>query len=281
MEEVCPGASIDGYTSTASAVWSPNGQQIAFEVNCCRENTDIAVVNSDGSNIRYLTNLQSVESSGERPKWSPDGQRILFTQGGEGNREIFIINADGSNLINLSNHPNDDYDPSWSPNGNQIVFTSNRDGSYQIYQINVDGSNLNRLTEVDSDNYSPRLIPSYTPSWSPNGTQIAFVHYGEIYVVSIDGTGLSRVTNLDELGFERIGIGGVRWLPNGQGLIFVLSYQSSSTDPGSRDIRWVNIACLNEPEGCTADDTLIVLNSQSVLDFDIYPNSNNPQQIIP
>lgn len=72
---------------------------------------------------------------------------IVFTSGRDGNQEIYVMNADGSNQINLTNHPANDWNPSWSPDGTQIVFTSDRDGNTEIYVMNVDGSDVQRLTE--------------------------------------------------------------------------------------------------------------------------------------
>ncbi|MBK7969817.1 MAG: PD40 domain-containing protein [Bacteroidetes bacterium] len=59
--------------------------------------------------------------------WSPDGKNILFYTNRDGNDEIYIMDADGKNQLNISNHASNDYLPSWSPDGKQIVFTSDRD----------------------------------------------------------------------------------------------------------------------------------------------------------
>ena len=62
----------------------------------------------------------------------------------DGNAEIYVINADGSGLTNLTNDPGNDYDPDWSPDGRQIAFSSTRDGNYEIYVMNADGSEVDQ-----------------------------------------------------------------------------------------------------------------------------------------
>lgn len=97
-----------------SPVWSPNGKQIAFT---CSQ-LDICVVNADGKNLINLTSDAPLDGL---PNWSPDSQRIVFTRdvpvpvlSGYGyDREIFVINANGSNLTRLTNHPANDSEPVW------------------------------------------------------------------------------------------------------------------------------------------------------------------------
>jgi TolB protein len=70
-------------------VWSPDGQQIAFTAH----HLAIAVMNSDGSQVRLLTGPEALD---QRPAWSPDGQQIAFVSDRDGNREIYVINSDGT-----------------------------------------------------------------------------------------------------------------------------------------------------------------------------------------
>ncbi|GIS68178.1 MAG: hypothetical protein CM1200mP7_1270 [Chloroflexota bacterium] len=76
------------------------------------------------------------------------------------------MNADGSNLTNLTNNAADDTRPSWSPGGTKIVFYTTRDDAGEIYVMNADGSNLTNLTNnAAADDY---------PSWSPEEQKLFF-----------------------------------------------------------------------------------------------------------
>ncbi|UCC48931.1 MAG: PD40 domain-containing protein, partial [Gemmatimonadota bacterium] len=81
----------------------------------------------------------------------------------DGNYEIYVMNADGSNPVRLTDNPAGDYEPAWSPDGTRIAFMSYRDGNYEIYVMEADGSNPARLTDNPAgDNH---------PAWSPGSQQ--------------------------------------------------------------------------------------------------------------
>ncbi len=90
--------------------------------------------------------------------------------------EIYVMNADGSNRINLTDNPALDADPSWSPDGEKIAFASRG----EIYVMDADGNNLTRLTHSEGSEFMPR--------WSPDGKRIAFLHEGALSVMGADGT---------------------------------------------------------------------------------------------
>ena len=95
--------------------WSPDGTKIAFSSRRQVIDMQIYVMNADGSQLNKLT---AGESSAYFPSWSPDSKRIIFTSSGPhpAGEDICIMDADGSNVINLTNTPNvDDYLPVWSP----------------------------------------------------------------------------------------------------------------------------------------------------------------------
>ena len=72
--------------------------------------------------------------------------KIAFQSNRDGNDEIYVMDADGKNQINLTNHPKNDVWPSWSPDGRKIAFTSSRDGNWEIYVMDADGRNQINLT---------------------------------------------------------------------------------------------------------------------------------------
>ncbi|MEK7312057.1 MAG: hypothetical protein AAB382_08795, partial [Chloroflexota bacterium] len=96
-----------------------------------------------------------------------DGNRIVFVSNRDGDFDLCIMNADGSNVLNLTNNAVDDDSPSWSPDGQFIAFSSERDGNRELYRMKPAGTNVVRLTN--------ELSFDLSPAYSPDGSQIAFV----------------------------------------------------------------------------------------------------------
>ena len=201
--------------------------QIAF-VSKRDGNFEIYVMDTDGGNPRRLTNNRHADLS---PSWSPDGKRIAFISDRDGHphripgwftSEIYVMDADGGNQQNLTNHPSDDRSPSWSPDGTRIAFQSYRDNdrnhNIEIYVMDADGSNLQRLTN--------NLIEDENPSWSPDGERIVFSSareghvenkFGitsEIYVMDADGGNQQRLTENRNNDWDPV------WSPDGKRIAF-------------------------------------------------------------
>ena len=128
------------------------------------------------------------------PVASPDGRRIAFASSRDGNDEIYVANANGTNVTRLTRHRAPDYDPAWSPDSRSIAFSSERDGNSEIYAVAADGSRLTRLTGSAGDDENP--------AWSPDGTRIAFWSDrdddADIYVMNADGTSTVALTANDD-----------------------------------------------------------------------------------
>jgi Tol biopolymer transport system component len=182
--------------------WSPDGTQLACSRNGNLWIMDVAV---EGNTItiadqRQLTFLDRQDAS--VPSWSPDGRQIVFASMlgdargtadyfDPNSAEIYIVNADGTDLHKLTDDAVSDSAPDWSPDGSQIVFASARDGDYEIYVMDADGRNIRPLTDDPASDGSP--------AWSPDGTQIVFASdrdgNNEIYVMNADGSDQVRLTN--------------------------------------------------------------------------------------
>ena len=99
----------------------------------------------------------------------PATPKILFTSVRDGNYEVYVMNADGSHQVNLTQNPADDFQAIWSPTGEQILFVSDRnDGLYDLYLMNPDGSDIRRVFK------RKRKINRSHPTWSPDSKQIAY-----------------------------------------------------------------------------------------------------------
>ena len=137
----------EGFEGTPA--WSPDGKQIAFGFGPPGY-PQIYVMDSDGGNVRRLTHADGLAAA--RPAWSPDGKKIAFMSTPHASverdewRDIYVMNADGSNVERLTNSPGNHFHPVWSPDGKKIAFASNRDGQHGIFVMDADGSNVKRLT---------------------------------------------------------------------------------------------------------------------------------------
>ncbi len=162
----------------------------------------------------------------------PLSGRITFRSDRDGNFEIYVMNADGSNQTRLTNDSAADYGPAWSRDGTKIAFQSFRDGNGEIYVMNADGSGQTRLTTNSGNDADP--------AWSPDGTKIAFWSNrhgnGEIYVMNADGSDQTRLTN------KTTHQEGPSWSPDGARIAFM----SKLAHVGQWDIYVINADGSNE-----------------------------------
>lgn len=169
------GAVTLSVSNRAPADWSPDGQRLAFE-----DNSKLYVVNRSGGCLRLLANETvfhtSTNFNDRSPVWSPDGRRIAFTSQHNGNAEVYVVNADGSGLTNLSQSPAEDRYPTWSPDGQYIAFSSKpaTSGSPDTNSFPAlpfaDGPTDEAIYIVRTDGFGPPklLVEKGTaPAWSP------------------------------------------------------------------------------------------------------------------
>ncbi len=173
---------------------------------------DIFSINADGTNFKRLTNNRYYDGL---PRWSPDGNKILFItnpSGDETTKYPAIINSDGTGIYVLST---DFGGLDWSPDGQYILILKKYNGHYELYRSLPDGSSLTRLTTTGRD-----VGFAY---YSPDGTHIAFEQNvgGDVYQIFImdaDGGNLTRLTN------DSLLHGYVNWTPDGR-----ILYTTAST----------------------------------------------------
>lgn len=171
----------DGIGALYAPELSPNGEWIVFT----KHGDGLWKMRPDGSDVKRVTNRDDID-----PSWSPDGSMISFASSRAGARQLFVMNADGSNIQQVTNLTNMGGRNTWSPDGTQLAFYRGAQGDRNIYVINIDGTGLVKLTN-GGDNLGP--------SWSPDGNWIVFTSFrdgnNELYIIHPDGTGLTRLTN--------------------------------------------------------------------------------------
>lgn len=217
----------------ADLAYDPIGQRIVFVRTLASDDSEtsvpqlfVASVNAP-QEAQQITTLAAAVVS--KPSWSPDGTQIVFSSGGDvpQEEEIWLINADGSNLRQLTRNQARDYDPQFSPDGSHIVYASDLDspGFSEIYVMNADGGSVTRLTEVPN---------SYSPTWSPDGARIAYVNDqqgdGDIYVMDADGERSFLLTQDDRGAEDR----DPAWSPDSRWIIF-------ATNRDDEQFRWYAI----------------------------------------
>ncbi len=157
-----------------SPAWSPDGSKILF-CGIQGGKLDLFTVDIRTEELTRLTNDFFDEAD---PQWSPDGKRIAFSSDRrdipyehrlddiKDSYDIFVMNADGTDIRRIAAGPNNDRQPTWSPDGKNIVFISDRNGITNLYNVNIDEMTLSPLTNL--------LTGASSPSWSPDGNNIAF-----------------------------------------------------------------------------------------------------------
>lgn len=142
-----------------------------------------------------IGNRNSMFATVQVPLPTPEPGKIVFDSDRDGNREIYIMNPDGTQQTRLTNSEAVDVDPALSFDRRKIVFISVRNGTFDLYVVNADGTDEKRLT------FGHRYIAA--PAWSPDGTQITFSSFGtqsetetgaNIYIINEDGSNQRQLT---------------------------------------------------------------------------------------
>jgi TolB protein len=185
---------------------------------------DIWTISPNGGN---QTNLTGDSPAAELdPKWSADGRRIVFTSdrvtpsNPDGDTEVFVMNADGSHVAQLTFNRGEDVTPTWSPDGRKIAFGRiprypDRGGnSLEIWTISADGTGERQLTNTPGG-------ADFEPNWSPDGRRIAFssardnkTKFQNIFTMDPNGGDVRQLT-FSELTAQR-----PNWSPDGSQIVY-------------------------------------------------------------
>lgn len=218
------------------------------------EGLSIYSMDADGTNLLQLTDLASYDKS---PQWSPDGSLIAFSSDRTSEKDIYIMNTDGSSQTNLTsdsggesveNYSDIDGHPAWSPDGTLIAFKSFRLGNAEIFVMNSDGSDIRRITNTPTEDGSP--------AWSPDGSRIAYSEVwgvrANLFIINADGTNRIQLTDVRDKGESD---GCPAWSPDGTKLAFA---RFGDADWEAGEDRDVELFIMN-PDG--SDQTLVIADA--------------------
>ena len=223
----------------APATFAGKNGRIAFNGvvpgTCCSE---IYTARSDGSDIQRLTSTAGQNDS-ELPDWSPDGQKIAFdsdrtdADGQKDVVQIYLMNADGTGLTQLTRGPGEQANPGWSPNASSLAIRADwgkraLGGIWIIPASDPDGvtrTEARRLTTIP-----PGADFDSEPQFSPDGSAVAFSRFKDftksaIFRIGTDGQGVERLTPW------RLNASDPDWSPNGHKISFD---SGDSGQPGSK-----------------------------------------------
>jgi Tol biopolymer transport system component len=280
-----------GAPQVTAAAGGPSGDLLSLtgRITFVR-NGHIYVMNADGTDTTRLTNSTATD---ETPAWSPGGTRIAFVRSRTVNgvltsRAILVMNANGSGVAKLTQDTAYALDPAWSPDGTKIAFAERPAGTgprgFEIFVMKPDGSGVTRLTNnlpFQGCGGPSRGFES-SPSWSPDGTRIAFLHRTtcfskDIDVMNANGTHVSRLTNS---GFARK----LAWGRTGKIAFDPSVFPGEGLSDGEIEVVTVNGATVTRLTNNAANDqfpawspdgTKLAFGSDRDGDFDIYAMNAN------
>jgi Tol biopolymer transport system component len=159
--------------------FSPDGSKILFtNAAIGSSNADLFVIGVDGTGLVQLTTNPTNDVLGA---FSPDGRKIVFTSDRTGVGQVYVMDADGTDQVQLTfDEAFKDQVPDWSPDGSKIAYAAGDPGD--ILVMNADGSNQHTIVSGPTDDFGS--------AWSPDGEQIAFIRFDDrtVRVANADGS---------------------------------------------------------------------------------------------
>lgn len=236
-----------------------------------RRRKQLAIMDSDGANHRFITNGQATALT---PRYSPDYSRIVYLSYLNGAPRIYVYNVGTGQQTLVTQSTNPTFAPRWSPDGKWILYSMAIAGNTDIYRVPSTGGQSTRLTDspgidvggsyspdgskivfesdrsgsqqlyvMDADGSNQKRISFFggraaTPEWSPRGDQIAFTHIGGNFRIAVTdpyGKGMRFLTDSwqDEA---------PTWSPNGR----IVQFFRTERGSGKTGIWQVDLTGRNE-----------------------------------
>jgi WD40 repeat protein len=221
-------------TWVPDADWTTDGRRLAFSAVCAGACSDFGDPEHGIHVFDTTTGTDDVIVAGEDVEgveWSPDGTRLAFVQGGR----IFVMDADGSGKLPLTDAASLTSRPSWSPDGTRIVY-SRLESSETVEVISTDGSGE-----------PTRLVTGDRPAWSLDGTRIVYLADCRVWSMAPDGSDPVVIVELSRLRARHCRpYGGPVWSPDGRKLalatvgggLFVMDADGSHLQLVRRNDHW-------------------------------------------
>lgn len=169
-----------------SPALSPDGRKIAFALSE-RGNSDIYVMNLDGSDMMRLTRHNAVDTN---PTWSPGGTSLLYTSDRTGTPQVYQMDADGLNKRRITEENPYNDSAAWNPRYDMMAYVSRFENDFDIFIMDLNTRQNYRVTRMQGSNEDPE--------WSPDGEQLCFSSNRngtwQIYAINKDGTNLRQIT---------------------------------------------------------------------------------------
>jgi TolB protein len=198
--------------------WSGDGRYLAY-VQQVGDDYQIGRVDIETNERHILTPLEPGKNYGT-PAPSPDGSVIAFNAGPPGNFDLYLMDADGSNVRLLVAGAGTDFSPSWFPDGKRLVYIAQQGTEWVLQIVGVDGDDGGIIYTSSEEKRFAAL--------SPDGSQVAFAMLDEdnwdIYVIPVAGSEPRRLT--DNLGEDTY----PSWSPSGDRILFMSTRDSEPPD---------------------------------------------------
>lgn len=173
--------------------WSPDGSQVVLQSdhdNEPEDTPDLYIIDANGESLVEI--LDEPEFADYGPRWSPDGDQILFISTRSGMAQMYVLNLEDLSLTQLMQTDEDVIGAAWSPDGRRIVYSMGANTTYDIYVVDIDDVLI--YDQLTNDGMS-----NIYPAWSPDSNFIVYCSdrsgSPDLWIMKADGSDQIQLTN--------------------------------------------------------------------------------------